>query len=337
MDTTDNTEGIPGGLGTHTSPTGDFAVDILKYHNDLREQCSSNTQSMTWNQDLADYAQSYAESLATQNNCRLSHVFGGHASYSDKNAGENLAMYMSTTGVDAAIAAVKAVNGWAGEGYGEGATSGTTGHYTAMMWKDTTELGCGYGINEAANCIVTACNYASVAPNMMGQYDTEVLCTSPYSISGNRRLSHTTGFDVSELKQCTEHYGIDYKKTMKMVKLSNPRTTEVLSAGVTAPPSNLKSSQNSSKVTSITEMSTAERRQFYLDHFAKPKPKPLAVHGESKSHETPKTVSAAKLASKVSPKKDVRTMSTVERRQFYLDHFSPEALAKKRDKSRRRL
>lgn len=307
------------------------------YHNDLRQQCSSSAKTLSWNQDLADYAQSYAEALASENNCGLSHTFGGHGSYSDKNAGENLAMYMSSSGVDSATAAVKAVNGWAGEGYGAGATGSVTGHYTAMMWKDTTELGCGFGINDATNCAVTACNYASVAPNMMGQYDTEVLCTSPYSISGNRRLSHTTGFDVSELKQCTEHYGVDYKKTMKMVKLSNPRTTEVLSAGVTAPPSNLKSSQNPSKVTSVTEMSTAERRQFYIDHFAKPKPKPLAVHGESKSRETPKTVSAAKLASKVPPKKDVRTMSTVERRQFYLDHFSPEALAKKRDKSRRRL
>merc|ERR1711871_231316 len=331
MGTTDNTEGIPGGLGTHTSPTGDFAVDIFKYHNDLRQQCSSSTHSLTWNQNLAEYAQSYAEILATQNNCGLSHTFGGHASYSDKNAGENLAMYISSAGVDPSVAAMKAVNGWAGEGYGDDATGGTTGHYTAMMWKDTTELGCGYGINEAANCIVTACNYASVAPNMMGQYDMEVLCASPFSVANNRRLS-TTNINISELKECTEYYGFNYNKTMKMVKLSGrPMTKEATSGRVTAPhPENKTTPLQMKNITSVTEMSTAERRQFFLRHFAKPKSKPAPAGQQSPSNiKAPTAGSDVIPPFKVAAKKDVRSMSTTERRQFYLDHFSAEALARK--------
>merc|ERR1711871_522110 len=331
MDTTDNTEGIPGGLGNDSSPTGDFAVDILQYHNDLRQQCSSSTQSLTWNQNLAEYAQSYAEILATQNNCGLSHTFGGHASYSDKNAGENLAMYISSAGVDPSVAAMKAVNGWAGEGYGDDATGGTTGHYTAMMWKDTTELGCGYGINEAANCIVTACNYASVAPNMMGQYDVEVLCTSPFSITDNRRLS-TSNINISELKECTEYYGFNYKKKMKMVKLSiDSKTKDALSVGLTAPhPENKTTPLQMKNITSVTEMSTAERRQFFLRHFAKPKSKPAPAGQQSPSNiKAPTAGSDVIPPFKVAAKKDVRSMSTTERRQFYLDHFSAEALARK--------
>ena len=155
---------------------------ILDYHNNLREKCSDECKTMKWNSDLAAYAQEYATKLAEENGCGLSHSYEGHNSYQDKNAGENLAMYMSNMGVDANTGALNAVNGWAGEGYGEDATGEVTGHYTAMMWKDTGEVGCGYGINSEKNCMVTACNYANIAPNMIGQYDAQMKCTKPFKL-----------------------------------------------------------------------------------------------------------------------------------------------------------
>ena len=155
---------------------------ILGYHNSLRGMCSAECKNMKWSSDLAAYAQDYATKLATENGCNLSHSYKGHNSYQDKNAGENLAMYMQYGGVDANTGALNAVNGWAGEGYGEDAVGAVTGHYTAMMWKDTTEVGCGYGINTDKNCMVTACNYANVAPNMLGQYDQQMKCTKPFKL-----------------------------------------------------------------------------------------------------------------------------------------------------------
>ena len=155
---------------------------ILGYHIRLRSLCSADCKAMAWNGDLSTYAQDYATQLAEENGCGLSHSFEGHNSYQDKSAGENLAMYMESTGVDANTAALKAVNGWAGEGYGADATGRVTGHYTAMMWMDATQVGCGYGINVAKNCAVVACNYANVAPNMIGQYDKEMKCTKPFEL-----------------------------------------------------------------------------------------------------------------------------------------------------------
>lgn len=164
---------------------------------------------------------------------------------------------------------------------------------------------------------------------MMGQYDTEVLCTNPFSIAGNRRLS-TSDLDLSMLKECTEYYGLNYKKNMKMVKLSGRSTIEAVSIGVNASTSRMNSTR--ANVTSVEEMSSAERRQFYLDHFAKPKPGSTVNKRLSPiARKVPAVASVVEQTNKVSPKKDVRLMNTTERRQFYLDHFSPEAMAR-RDK-----
>ena len=156
---------------------------MLDYHNNIRKQCSSANKELTWNSDLASYAQAYADKLANQNSCTLDHTYQGHDSYKEKNAGENLAMYGSTGSLDQTTIAKNAINGWAGEGYGSGSKGGETGHYTAMNWEGTGQVGCGFGTNTNKNCVVTSCNYSNSEPNVMGQYDQNVKCTNPLKLT----------------------------------------------------------------------------------------------------------------------------------------------------------
>ena len=155
--------------------------------NNIREQCSSSIPKLEWDSDLASYAENYAQTLATKNNCNLSHTFDGHNSYSQMGAGENLYMSggygMTNNSTTRKKIADGAVNGWAGEGYsGSGNFEYSQGHYTAMNWSDTTKIGCGYGFGNG--CAVVSCNYKDVAPNSApsGQYNNYVKCTSPFSI-----------------------------------------------------------------------------------------------------------------------------------------------------------
>ncbi len=162
-----------------------FEKSMLNYHNQLRGKCSPNKKTLVWDNGLATYAQNYATKLAN-NGCILSHTFDGHDSYRDKSAGENLAM---SQGYSKDQAIKNAINGWAGEGYGKDATGSMTGHYTAMMWKDTSKIGCGIG--QKSDCYVISCNYSSEAPNSVlldstmtvdQIYDSKVECTKPFSI-----------------------------------------------------------------------------------------------------------------------------------------------------------
>lgn len=191
--------GVPEGPAIQEG--NDYASVMTRYHNNIREQCSPENKTMKWDKDLAKFAKGYATALAESNGCNLSHSFGGHDPYAGKAgpagknenlagpAGENLAMYYSSGAVDPLTAAKKAINGWAGEGYGVGARPGSaTGHYTAMNWKDTTRVGCGYGIAKkgiGGECIVTACNYQDVIPNMNMATDSgkQVKCTSPLKLT----------------------------------------------------------------------------------------------------------------------------------------------------------
>jgi hypothetical protein len=154
-------------------PTGDFANVMLDYHNELRQRCSPLNKTMSWDVGLADYAQRYAEELANNTNCQLKHS----DSYGLLSAGENLAM---SYGYSTDQAIKNAINGWANEGYGKDATGPVTGHYTAMMWKDTTKLGCGLAQN--GDCTIISCNYSDTYPNVGGQYESQVLCTKPFYV-----------------------------------------------------------------------------------------------------------------------------------------------------------
>ncbi len=133
---------------------------FLNLHNQAREEVG--IAPLVWSDDLAAYAQEWADHLAA-NGCDLQHRNGG--SY-----GENI--YWGSHFDEAA--AQHAVESWLSEqsAYrGEKFTSRTAsrcGHYTQIVWEKSTQLGCG-----VARCsdggVIVICNY-DPSGNYLGEY-----------------------------------------------------------------------------------------------------------------------------------------------------------------------
>ncbi|GAA5961555.1 hypothetical protein JCM21900_006325 [Sporobolomyces salmonicolor] len=111
-----------------TASLSALAKSALGAHNDLRAK--HNATALTWFTELADAAQTWA------NKCDFKH--GGGVAL---GSGENIAAY-----TNAASNVTYAVDLWAAEAvgydYADPGYADTTGHFTRMVWKATTQLGC---------------------------------------------------------------------------------------------------------------------------------------------------------------------------------------------------
>lgn len=107
-----------------SSDLDSFASSCVDLHNSLRAKHSA--PALTWNTTLSDYAQSYL----SKQNCVFEHSNGPY--------GENIAMGYSDP--------TKAIQAWYDEvkdyDYSTGTFSMSTGHFTQLVWKDTTQIGC---------------------------------------------------------------------------------------------------------------------------------------------------------------------------------------------------
>ncbi len=130
---------------------------ITTHHNKVRADVGVG--SMTWSVELAAYAQQWAEQLAISG-CRMKHR-------SPNAYGENLfqGTFGAFTAVDAAKAWETEKKDYAG-GVLTDANWAPAGHYTQMVWRQTTQLGCGQAI--CSNTLIVACNYNPVG-NVLGR------------------------------------------------------------------------------------------------------------------------------------------------------------------------
>lgn len=125
----------------------------LKAHNQKR--CWHQADSLIWNQNLADKAKEHA------NRCIFAHD-------ATANAGENLAIGYSEDSL--------AIKAWYDEvsfyDFSRGDFSYNTGHFTQMVWRGTTELGCAASQCPQGRFLV--CRY--LAPgNYLGEFRENVL------------------------------------------------------------------------------------------------------------------------------------------------------------------
>jgi hypothetical protein len=152
------TTGSSGGTSGGDQETGRM-VGMTAAMNAVRHGVSTSNPlpDLTWSSQIASVAQAYADKLASQG-CQMVHS-------NNPNYGENLAWFSGSSPTAAYVA-----NAWAGESacytYGPfesgdactAACSGGCGHYTQIVWRDTTEVGC--GMASCPGSEVWVCNFA---------------------------------------------------------------------------------------------------------------------------------------------------------------------------------
>ncbi|KAK0233448.1 CAP domain-containing protein [Armillaria fumosa] len=124
----------------------------LTAHNTVRQDHGAN--NLTWSVDVASTAQAYADQ------CNFEH--------SGTSYGENLAEASGDPDI------ASAVQMWASEAPEYDASNPTYSHFTQMVWKSTTELGCGYAkcsniYADYGGGVLYVCNY-NPAGNVEGEF-----------------------------------------------------------------------------------------------------------------------------------------------------------------------
>ena len=141
----------PAGLSAHD------ITAITAHHNKVRADVGVGP--LQWSNDIAAFAQQWADQLA-QSSCAMKHR-------SPNVYGENLFQ-----GTLSAYTAVDASKAWETEkkDYRGGALTESNwhpaGHYTQMVWRQTSHLGCGQAV--CRNTLIVACNYDPPG-NFMGR------------------------------------------------------------------------------------------------------------------------------------------------------------------------
>ncbi|WWC92955.1 uncharacterized protein L201_007918 [Kwoniella dendrophila CBS 6074] len=110
-----------GGSGVGTPNTSVNIKDMVKLHTDFRAQYGAG--AVTWSDELANYATSKASA------CKFAHTGGQY--------GENLA-----AGAGGGYNVASAFNSWAAEASEYDPSNPTYSHFTQVVWKATTQIGC---------------------------------------------------------------------------------------------------------------------------------------------------------------------------------------------------
>ncbi|KAG7662353.1 uncharacterized protein J8A68_004124 [[Candida] subhashii] len=131
----------------------DFAKRILNITNEKR--AIHGVPPLKWGADPYNFAQSYADQ----------YVCGSGLKHSNSKFGENLAVGYPTPEA--------AVEAWYAENKDYNYAAGTPySHFTQLVWKSTTHLGCAYKRCGDSSLYIT-CNY-SPAGNVMGSFQQNV-------------------------------------------------------------------------------------------------------------------------------------------------------------------
>ena len=148
--------------------------DAAASHNSVRSK--HNLNPLTWSDSLASYAGEWANHLANQKNCNMEHR--SNSGKFKQLHGENLYWAGAVTWSDGRrevqnVSIKDAVKAWADEEQDYNYANNSCkpgkqcGHYTQIVWKKTTAVGCAYKVCGDKSQI-WVCNY-SPAGNYIGQ------------------------------------------------------------------------------------------------------------------------------------------------------------------------
>ncbi|MEQ9236274.1 CAP family protein [Coleofasciculus sp. E2-BRE-01] len=171
---------IPFGIISSNPVNGQTGINLgtlrstaLSQHNTYRN--THNSPDMTLSNSLNNSAQNWAEYLASN----------GVFEHSNSDAGENIYVsYTTASSVDAATLANQAVTSWYNEvsdyDYANPGFSSETGHFTQVVWKNSTQLECGAarGVKTIQgtqyNAFYVVCQYTP-AGNVIGKFPNNVM------------------------------------------------------------------------------------------------------------------------------------------------------------------
>jgi hypothetical protein len=147
----------PGG-----SAPDSMSAEILSVHNRYRDEVG--VPALTWSSQLASNAQGWADNLAAR---------GGNVLEHSQGSGEGENLWLGTSG---AFSYDQMVSAWGDEkqyftggNFPDVSSTGNwadVGHYTQMIWRDTTSVGC--AVSTGGGNDVLVCRYAP-AGNYIGQ------------------------------------------------------------------------------------------------------------------------------------------------------------------------
>lgn len=147
---------------TGSKVTQEAAQKALDFHNDIRKKVGS--PSLQWSNDLAEFAQAWADELA--GSCKMKHRPSSGAW--KQKYGENIFW-----GSADYFTVMDACENWYSEieyfksGKLTEKVWSKAGHYTQMVWKETTHVGMGVAVCNDGGVIVVA-NY-NPAGNYIGE------------------------------------------------------------------------------------------------------------------------------------------------------------------------
>jgi hypothetical protein len=146
--------------------TQDQQNEIAMYVNSYRAK--HQAPPMIWDETIARYAQQWSYNLISKNIFEHS----GSTIY-----GENLAFYQGY-GSDTMILIKKAIDMWYNEvnlyDFNSPGFSKGTGHFTCLVWKNSSKFGMGFSINTSNNSVDITMN-TSPPGNVIGQFQDNVL------------------------------------------------------------------------------------------------------------------------------------------------------------------
>jgi len=145
---------------------------IVAAHNKLRAEVGV-TKKLSYSVTLATSAQAWAEHLKQTNGCKMRH------SEPDGKYGENLFWGSAVAWTDGRkelqkVSSKQVVEDWGSEktdydyASNQCADGKMCGHYTQIVWRDTTKVGCGVAVCEDTQEQVWACQYLP-AGNWVGK------------------------------------------------------------------------------------------------------------------------------------------------------------------------
>ena len=136
---TDASTGTGGGTGGGSAGEPSELAGITEAHNTARAAENAGLPALTWDPALAAIAKAWGSQCKSSGGALIDHNAGrsdGYGSY----VGENI--YASSGSANGP----GAVSSWMSEkknyDYAKNSCSGVCGHYTQVVWKKTTKLGC---------------------------------------------------------------------------------------------------------------------------------------------------------------------------------------------------